>query len=130
MIHHNHFKTFLIETYGNTSALLVKDNDPSSPTGIRNWKSTDTANLDKWLRKYTPPQPTGKPKEAPADPICLNVRQAAEKAGVGTKTIRSWMTRTTDPLPHMRDGRRVIIPLTTFTNWLEQQSMSPHKHHP
>ena len=128
MIHHNHFKTFLVETYGTSSALMVKDTDPSSPTGIRSWKPTDTANLAKWLRKHAKLQPTDSNNkatgEASGEPFCLNVRQAAAKAGVGIKTIRSWTTKPTNPLPHMRDGRRVIIPVATFNDWLQQESLA------
>ena len=132
MIHHNHFKTFLVETYGTSSALLLKDEDPSSPTGLRPWKATDTANLAKWLGKHAKSQPVAGTNKAPGqasgEPFCLNVRQAAEKAGVGIKTIRSWTTKSTNPLPHMRDGRRVIIPIATFTDWLQQESLATLQH--
>ena len=129
MINHNQFQKYIASTYGSPSALLIKDNDPSSPTGIRTWGPNDTANFNKWLQKQAPTQIPVRRKDPGPLPtseelFCLNIKQAAERTGVGAKTIRSWTTKKKNPLPHIRDGRRVIIPLSTMMTWLQDEALT------
>ena len=118
MIQHAQFVDFMNQTYGTTTAILVRDPNPSSPTGLRPWRKQDTDTFAEWLASQQRPDPNQ------LTPIAINVAQAGKIAGVGTKTVRSWLRRSHNPLPHFREGRRCIIILSCLKEWLTQESLN------
>ena len=45
----------------------------------------------------------------------------SETMGVGLITVDALIRRQEDPLPHIRVGRRVLIPVREFDDWLHRQ---------
>ena len=49
----------------------------------------------------------------------LNVRELSAYSGLGVRTIWSFLKDTTNPLPHIRIGRKIIrIKRTDFDAWI------------
>lgn len=51
-----------------------------------------------------------------------NLSEAAEAVGVSQHKIQEWLRRTVDPLPHIKDGRRIIIPVDLLIGWLRDEA--------
>ncbi len=97
---------YLGERYGSPSALIIRD--PESNSGLREWRAGDTEALCRWIDGGSAPA------AAPAR-ICHNLEQTAAAMGVGTHTVQAWLRRERDPLPHIRDGRRVLVPTSCWS---------------
>ena len=104
---------YLGQRYGGASALIVRD--PDSSTGFREWNDEDTRSLCRWIDS---PNGTSKP---PAS-ICHNLEQTAAVMGVGTHTVQGWLRREQDPLPHIRDGRRILVPHFLLIRWVKEEA--------
>ncbi|MBQ6232123.1 MAG: helix-turn-helix domain-containing protein [Clostridia bacterium] len=48
--------------------------------------------------------------------------ETAETMGIGLITLDALIRRQDDPLPHIRVGRRVLIPIREFDDWLSRQA--------
>lgn len=104
---------YLDQRYGGASALIVRDSDSS--TGFREWNGEDTRSLCRWIDG-----PNGTPK--PPASICHNLEQTAAVMGVGTHTVQGWLRREQDPLPHIRDGRRILVPHFLLIKWVREEA--------
>ena len=60
----------------------------------------------------------------PASPsrLCYNLEETAELVGVSVQKVSTWVHRTERPLPHIQDGRRIIIPVALLTEWLREEA--------
>ena len=103
---------YLDQRYGGASALIVRD--PDSSAGFREWNNEDTRSLCRWIDG-----PNGVPR--PPAVICHNLEQTAAVMGVGTHTVQGWLRRKHDPLPHMRDGRRILVPHFMLIRWVKEE---------
>jgi hypothetical protein len=52
----------------------------------------------------------------------VDVRKAL---GVGEHTLRAWMRRTANPIPHVRAGRRVLFDPEDVQVWFREESRRP-----
>ena len=107
---------YLRQRYGDANALIVKD--PESTTGIRTWNEEDTQALCRWLNNGSASTETVETTPG----ICHNVEQTAKAMGVGVHTIQGWLRRKRDPLPHLRDGRRILIPRFLLIRWVREEA--------
>ena len=55
-----------------------------------------------------------------AERLAVDLAEAGEMLGVGRSTVHK-MVRA-GKLPHVRIGRRIIIPVKALKDWLEQQA--------
>ncbi len=53
----------------------------------------------------------------------ISIREAAKSVGLSEAAFRELLT----DIPHLRAGRRVIIPLDGFRAWLDQRSCSARR---
>lgn len=118
MINPGELEAYLEETYGLRDALIVRD--PESPAGFREWTGEDSERICRWVDGNGNP---GGRQSGTQSPICHNLQEAARMAGVSTQTVQGWMRRRENPLPHMRDGRRIIIPHSLLVRWIEAEAM-------
>ena len=95
--------------------LLLKDS--ASRTGWREWGMDDTRRLWSLLvgALHQPERESPRAK-------CYNLKEAAEIAGVSVHTVQGWTRRRLRPLPHIREGRRIIIVARAFEDWLIDES--------
>ena len=54
--------------------------------------------------------------------ICRNLGETAQALGVSPQTVTNWMRRGENPLPHVRDGRRILIPDAILDRWIEDEA--------
>ena len=104
---------YLGQRYGSPSALIVRDREASS--GLREWNAEDTRELCQWIDGKNGSQ------QSPSS-ICHNVEQTAAVMGVGTHTVQGWLRREQDPLPHLRDGRRILVPHFLLVRWVREEA--------
>ena len=101
----------------NDQALIMNSETPKQ---LRDWSQEDSNNLAAWLQTQAPsPEPRDTP---PQERLCHNVAQAAATVGVGPHTIQAWISRDNNPLPHIRDHRRIIIPHFLLVEWLREEA--------
>lgn len=107
--------SFLEQRYGATANILIKEDD--TPSGIRPWQEKDSADLAASLSNHNL-----------KEPVCYNLAQAAQTAGVGEQTIQTWLSREHNALPHIKANRRIIIPHFMLISWLRQESLRTVAH--
>ena len=112
-------KQYLNDHYGDAVALMVRD--PEADLGWRAWSSQDSEALCRWIASTAPQNGATEPHRLPKR-ICHNLDQAAQMAGVGPQTARAWLEREENPLPHIRDGRRIVIPHFMLIRWLRDEA--------
>ena len=100
---------YLFNRYGGLGGLIVRD--PGSPTGLREWSDQDTQDLTLWWERNNLGHQT----------TCLNLVRTAETLGLSIHSTQRLMRRERDPLPHMRDGRRIIVPTFLLTQWIADE---------
>ena len=107
---------YLGQRYGDTGILV---NDPLHPQWMRQWDHDDTRALCDWFKQQGEDE-----EKAGRDPdrIGYNIEQTAALMGVGTHTVQGWIRREDRPLPHLRDGRRIIIPHFLLLEWLREEA--------
>ena len=103
---------YLRDRFGE-SGVLVRD--PDHPGWFREWNEEDTRELHQEVGEANggegqPPGPTG-----------YNLKQTAKLMGVSPHTVQGWVRRAENPLPHIRDGRRFIVPSTLLEQWLREE---------
>lgn len=54
----------------------------------------------------------------PASRLGYNLEEAAKAAGVSVSKLSGWLRRPSHPLPHILDGRRIVIVIKQFEEWL------------
>ena len=102
---------------GSDAVPLLLARDDGSPMGWRPWTAEDTEALSAWIAEKT-----GAGGSGPDQLGCFNAKEAAALLGVSTHTLQGWLRRRQDPLPHLRDGRRIIIPRYLLRNWLTAEA--------
>ena len=54
--------------------------------------------------------------------VTITRKEGAESMGIGVIAFDSLLRRQDDPLPSIRVGRRVLIPVKEFEEWLSRQT--------
>lgn len=54
--------------------------------------------------------------------LTLTRKEAAEQCNVSLPTLDAYLQRRENPMPCIRAGRKVIIPLEPLKEWLEKES--------
>ncbi len=62
-----------------------------------------------------------KSEQQPIYPLTYGREAAAVAFGVNPMMIDTWLNREEDPLPHFREGRRILIPVKSAVEWIERQ---------
>ncbi len=53
---------------------------------------------------------------------CFSREEAAASVGISLPVLDEFLKRSTDPLPSIRAGRRILIPVNSLTRWLDQEA--------
>ena len=106
--------TYLQQRYG-ADGVMVRD--PENTSWMRPWGREDSDELSRLLEQ----QAEQRRAETQAN-TCRNLEQTATLLGIGTQTLQGWLRRKDNPLPHIRDGRRIIIPDFLLTEWIRAES--------
>ena len=53
---------------------------------------------------------------------CYNLKEAARLVGVSTSKMQTWLNRRDNPIPHIKDGRKIFIPGFQLMVWLKEES--------
>ena len=105
---------FLATACGTDERPLLLARDASSEIGWRSWTAEDTQALCDWLSEKLN---HGGPRFA-----CYNLKEAAEQLGVSVPKCQQWLRRRDHPIPHVRDGRLILIPDFLLLEWLREES--------
>ena len=108
---------FLEELCGTSAYPLLMVRDPASSTGWRRWTSEDTGALCAWISDRAEGRSTNS-----NGLICYNATEAAKALGVSVPTLRVWLTRRDHPIPHLRVGRKIVIPQPMLMEWLREEA--------
>lgn len=55
----------------------------------------------------------------------LDLAALTEYACVSERTLRGWIHRSTNPLPAVRVGSKILVRRSTFDSWLENHRLKP-----
>ena len=92
--------------------LMVKD---SNEFGWRVWTPEDTKAICSRLNSFGPSS-GGSPNVA-----CYNAKEAARAMGVSISTLKELLRRKENPIPHIRNGRMIMIPVKALERWLLEE---------
>lgn len=67
-----------------------------------------------------------KKPEQPIVPLTYGLESAAAAFGVSTPLVSAWLARNDDPLPCLREGRRILIPVKEAQEWISRQLVKAH----
>ena len=101
---------FIKDRYG---SLLTKDQE--SALGWNPWSAEDTQALCEWLSLNSN-------AHDPNGVTCYNQTEAADRVGVSVPKFQEWIRRRDNPIPHVRDGRMILIPEFLLMEWLREEA--------
>ena len=110
------FERLLIALRGGGDRVLVLVEDSGVETGWRIVTEADLAEIGRSLESASA-EDTGLPGR-----LCCNVEEAARSVGVSVHKFNTWIRRAENPVPHIRDGRRILIPIQLLANWLADEA--------
>ena len=107
---------FLKELSGDDNRLpLFRDNNAS--LGLRPWTGEDSAKFCQWL----PTQMDD--REGDRDLlVCYEQKEVAQLLGVSVSKIQQWLRRSCHPIPHIKEGRTILIAGFLLREWLREES--------
>ena len=110
------FERILVALRGGGERLLVLVEDAAVDSG---WRIVTEAQLVEIVQSLE-----SSSREAGSVPSRLgyNLSEAAEVVGVSQHKIQEWLRRAVDPLPYIKDGRRIIIPVNLLIEWLRDEA--------
>ena len=111
------FENFLENLFGEDARPLLQVRDSTSDIGWRGWIRKDTEGVCEWV--------TAKASEdsiRPNELICYNVKQAAELMGVSAAKFMPWLKRRDNPVPHIKEGRKYLIPGNLLAQWIKDEA--------
>ena len=112
---------FLEQAFGTSATPLLLARDPESPTGWRQWTGEDAETLCAWLSSKVEEQATNDHHDHHI--ACYSAKQTSKRLGVSMSKLQSLLRRRDHPIPHIRDGRRIIIPLFLLQEWLREEAV-------
>ena len=110
------FERILVALRGGGDRLLVLVEDAAVDSGWRIVTEAQLVEIGQSLESSS--------REAGSVPSRLgyNLSEAAEAVGVSQHKVQEWLKRVVDPLPHIKDGRRIIIPADLLIEWLRDEA--------
>lgn len=110
------FERILVALRGGGERLLVLVEDAAVDSGWRIVTEAQLVEIGQSLESSS--------REASSVPSRLgyNLSEAAEAVGVSQHKIQEWLRRSVDPLPYVKDGRRIIIPVDLLIEWLRDEA--------
>ena len=110
------FERILVALRGGGDRLLVLVEDAAVDSGWRIVTEAQLVEIGQSLESSS--------REASSVPSRLgyNLSEAAEAVGVSQHKIQEWLRRAVDPLPYIKDGRRIIIPVDLLIEWLRDEA--------
>ena len=96
---------------------LLLARDETSEIGWRPWTGADSQALCEWLSDKVD-QDLGHGREI----ACYKLKEAARLVGVSVPKFQTWLRRSDHPVPHVRDGRLILIPASLLAEWLREES--------
>ena len=108
---------FLAALCGAEEQPLLLARDKTSGIGWRPWTGEDSQALCDWLSATV-----DQDRIRGQDLACYKLKDAAEHIGVSVPKLQSWLRRREHPIPHVRDGRTILIPGFLLTEWLREES--------
>ena len=114
MARNGEFETFMVSFRGEGNRILILVED-SAAAG---WRILSEDDLDEISRSFETDTPAN---HAMPGRLCYNVEEAAQPVDVSVHKCQSWLRRAEHPLPHIRDGRRILIPVNLLTEWLRDE---------
>ena len=110
------FEHFLGELRGAGDHLVILVEDAEIDSGWRVVPEADLVDIWRAVESNT------RLDDGMPGRLCLNISEAAEAVGVSQHKIQEWLRRAVDPLPHIKDGRRIIVPVDLLTEWLRDEA--------
>jgi excisionase family DNA binding protein len=55
----------------------------------------------------------------------LDLKALRQHACVSERTLRGWIHRSSDPLPAVRVGSKILVRRSSFDSWLENHRLKP-----
>lgn len=107
---------FLDKLRSEGDSILILVQDPASNTG---WRIVPEAELAEIWQSI---QSSKKESYGSLEMLCYNVEQAARALGVSVHKLNTWLRRSERPLPHIQDGRRILIPCHLLIQWLTEEA--------
>ena len=111
------FEKFLENWCGEDSRPLLQVRDSTSDIGWRCWIPEDTQGVCQWFTTKANEDGT-----RPEKLICYNVKQAAELMGVSAAKFMPWLKRRDNPVPHIKEGRKYLIPGNLLAQWIKDEA--------
>lgn len=118
MLNSDDLAQWLKELSGSDADPPVMVRDTLSPLGWRPWTSEDGPCLCQWI--------VAKMSEGaavPGPPSCCNLKEAARRVGVSVPKMQMWLRRRDHPLPHIKDGRLILIYGPQLGDWLRDEAV-------
>ena len=110
------FERLLIALRGGGDQFLILVEDSEVETGWRIVTEADLAEIARSLESNAA-ECAGLPAR-----LCYNVEEAARSVGVSVHKFNTWIRRAEHPVPHIRDGRRILIPIHLLVQWLAEEA--------
>ena len=111
------FEKFLEDWCGEDSRPLLQVRDSTSDIGWRCWIREDTQGVVEWFMAKASAGGI-----RPDELICYNAKQAAELIGVSETKFKTWLIRRENPIPHIKEGRKYLIPGNLLAQWIKDEA--------
>ncbi len=110
------FERILVALRGGGDRLLVLVEDAAVDSGWRIVTEAQLVEIGQSLESSS--------REAGSVPgkLSYNLSETAEAVGVSQHKVQEWLKRAVDPLPHIKDGRRIIVPVDLLIEWLRDEA--------
>ena len=109
---------FLEGLCGTSAVPLLLAQDTDAPTGWRQWSDEDSEALCAWVSARVEGGAANVSGAA-----CYNAKEASRVLGVSQPKLQIWLRRRDRPIPHIRDGRKILIPLVLLEEWVRAEAM-------
>ena len=108
---------FLVKLCSADEDPLLLARDKTSGIGWRPWTGEDSQALCDWLSAMV-----DEDRMRGRDLACYKLKEAARIIGVSVPKFQSWLRRRDHPVPHVRDGPVILIPVFLLAEWLREES--------
>ena len=106
----------MVALRGGSDRLLILVEDCDAATG---WRILSEDDFDEISRSFETDTPAN---HATQGRLCYNLEEAAQAVGVSVNKFNSWIRRAQAPVPHIRDGRRILVPRHLLLEWLTKEA--------
>ena len=110
------FKRFLRSLSGSDADPPLMVRDPGSALGWRPWTEGDSDALLDWFSDPSEGDSLRRSCE------CFNQKELARYLGVSVPKVTEWLRREDNPIPHLKDGRLILVPAFLLMEWLREES--------